>query len=226
MARETQTDPVSFDEKYLEAKRAEIEAYRKLPAPGEQATEEEKAAYAAIPSYIQEATDALNRLEATLRERRIEESRRRQQEVQWEVVRLRLRKTVTAQADHRRRNTVALVSRMLPSDRSLTSSLTEADLSQQRRYLSDAIAAFQGALKYLPAEEALGESRVLLEYFSLLPIPGPSSAAQDHRTHLQLSESARELKGMASSFERQVAMRAMMEHALSPLAQKASGPDN
>lgn len=225
MARETMTDPASFDESYLEAKKAEIEAYRRLPPPGEAATEEECTAYAAIPSYIQEATDALNRLEHALRERRVEESRRRQQEVQWEVVRLRLRKTVSTQPDSRRKSTAALVSRMLPSDRTLTTSLTDADLVQQRRYLSDAVGTFRGFLKYLPAEEALGEAKALLEYFSLLPVPVPQAPSDQHRVYLQLSEDARELRAMVGGFERQVAMRAVVERAMAePMV--AIGPEN
>jgi len=225
MARESLTDPASFDESYLEAKRVEIDAYRRLPPPGDRASDEEHRAYASIPSYIQEATDALNRLEVALRERRIEESRRRQQEVQWEVVRLRLRKTVSTQPDNRRKSTVALVSRMLPSDRSLTTSLTETDMVQQRRYLADALGTFRGIIKHLPTEEALGEAKVLLEYFSLLPVPAPQAPAEHHRVYLQLSEEARDLRGIVGGFERQVAMRAMVERVMFEETM-VSGPEN
>lgn len=207
-------DITNLDEAWLEKRHAEIDAYRRISPPGEDATEAERAAYIQVIASLAEATEALKHIEETFRQRQIEASKARQQAVQWEVVRLRLRKTMGNQSDSRRKTSTALVSRMLPSDRGLTSRLGDADFSEQRRYLGTAIENFQKATPRLPPEEALAESRVLLEYFSLLQQPRSQDAAAEHRSHSQISDQIRELRGMANNFERQLAMQTMASRAM------------
>lgn len=215
---------LELDEAYLEARRAEIDVARRIAAPGPSATEEERVVYARLPEYIQEATEALQRLEETLRQRRVEESKRRQQAVQWEVVRLRLRRTMGRQVEDRRRQSAALVSRVLPSDRGLTRGMGDGDWSEQRRYLSHAVENFRNGMRILPPEEILGESRVLLEFFSLLQQPRPQEAASEHRLHLQLAEAARDLRTMMANVERQLAMTTLAERAMN--AEVPAGDEN
>lgn len=223
MVREAEAE-VNVDEVWLERRRAEIESARCTPEPGPEASEEERRAYAELSVFVKEAAEALATVEATLRERRIEESKRRQQQVQWEVVRLRLRKTMGRQSEDRRQRSTALVSRLLPSDRSLTQRMADSEWSEQRRYLGAAMETFRAGLRMLPPEEIMAESRILLDFFSVLQPPRPQDPASDHRAHLLLSEQVRELRALNNNAEKQLAMHTMAERALGSMV--AAGEEN
>jgi len=214
MAREMEMNLANLDEAWLAERQAEIEAYRQFPAPSPHATPEEQQAYAQVAASLKEAEEALAIIKETLRQRQSEASRRRQQAIQWEVVRLRLRRSVGNQSDSRRKASTALMSRVLPSDRQLGTRLTDADATEQRRYLQNALDIFRKSTAYLPPEEALAEARGLLEYFSLLPQPRPQDSSAEHRNHHQLVEAARDLRGLVGGFERQLAMQTMASRAM------------
>ena len=222
MAREPSELP-AIDDAYLDARRAELASALQLPMPGPDASAEERDAWAAVQRSMREVEQAIAGMEQTLRKRRQEESRQRQQRVQWEVVRLRLRRTVNRSlsqtagqtaghaAGHalsRQRAAQALMGRVLPSDSHLQTRVQEGEAAEQRRYFSAAMQTWRSVLRYTPPEEALSEARALLEYFSLLSPPRPQDGAQEHLTHTRLQEEARELRGMATGFEQQIAMRA------------------
>ena len=211
MSREV--DRPALDEAYLESRRAEL-ASMQIPDPGPGATEQERLAWEAVQASVREVARAIAEMERTLRERRREESRQRQQRVQWEVVRLRLRRTVGRQPEARQQASRALVGRVLPLDTRLQTRVQEGEGAEQRRYLSGAIQTWRGALRYTPPEEALSEARALLEFLSLLPQPRPQDGAAEHLMHTRLQEEGRELHGMATGFEQQIAMRATAAAAL------------
>ena len=215
MSRETDRPP---DEAYLESRRAELAAMQ-IPDPGPGATGPERAAWEAVQASVREVAQAIAEMERTLRERRREESRQRQQRVQWEVVRLRLRRTVGRKPEGRQQAARALMGRVLPSDARLQARVQEGEGAEQRRYLSGAIQAWRGALRYIPPEEALSEARALLEFLTLLPPPRPQDGAAEHLLHTRLQEEGRELRGLSTGFEQQIAMRATAAAALAaPIA--------
>jgi len=227
MARDVaEIDMNTIDEAYIEARRAEIEAYQQLTPPTETATEEEKAAWARLPAQVQEAIAALQHLEATLKERRIAESRRRQQEVQWEVVRLRLRRAVGSQPNERRRQTLHLMSRMLPSEKGLAGRISDEERGAQRRYLLDAVIQFRQTQNSLPTEDSLAEAHTLLEYYSLLSLPRPQDPAVEHRIHLQLAEHARDLRLLLTRLEQQQAIDSIVGKAIADAEAGITGQDN
>jgi hypothetical protein len=212
MGREEEA--LHIDEAWLRERRAEIDAARQTPPPGPDATEEERQAYATVTTFVKEAAEALAGVEAALRQRRIEESKRRQQQVQWEVVRLRLRKSVSRQSDDRRQQNNALMRRVLPSDKGLTQRLGESEWSDQRRFLSGAIDNFRSGMQMLPPEEIMAESRILLDFFSVLQPPRAQDPAQEQRAHMLLSEQARDLRNWSMQAEKQQPMHTMAQHAL------------
>jgi hypothetical protein len=216
MGREEEA--LNIDEAWLQQRRAEIDAARQTPAPGPDASEEERQAYATVTSFVREAAEALAGVEIALRQRRIEESKRRQQQVQWEVVRLRLRKSVSRQSDDRRQQNNALMRRVLPSDKGLTQRLGESEWSEHRRYLSGAIDTFRSTMQLLPPEEIMAESRILLDFFSVLQPPRAQDPAQEQRAHMLLSDQARELRNWNTQAEKQLAMHTMAQHAMGATA--------